>query len=181
MKLALLVILLGAVWVASAQPARIILIRHAEKPEDPEEAHLSPAGQERAQRLVKWLSAGKVLGTNGPPVLLYAPAPTRRGHGVRCLETLQPTASELHQTVFTPYPAADYASLAKEVLNNRIARGKNVVICWIHDYLPAFATSLGVKKMPGKWKSSDFESAYVITFPKGKAKLEMTREKLKKP
>ena len=49
-------LVLGSALFAAAQPARVIVIRHAEKPDDPENSHLSEDGQVRAQRLVKWLT-----------------------------------------------------------------------------------------------------------------------------
>ena len=180
MKLAFLSILLGAALAASAQPARVILIRHAEKPDDAKNQHLSDEGRDRAQRVVKWLSEGKVLDTNGAPAALYAAAPTARGRSVRCVETLEPTALNLGLTIRTPYQADDYARLAHDLLHDETLRGKNVVVCWVHDYLPQFASSLGVKPAPPKWKGEDFESAYVVTFPHGKTKLEYAEEKLKK-
>ena len=83
MRLAILLLFLSGVLVANAQPARIIFIRHAEKPDDPQDPHLSKPGRDRAERIVKWLGEGKVLGTNGTPVALYAAAPTVAGHNLR--------------------------------------------------------------------------------------------------
>ena len=180
MKLAILSILLGAVLAASAAPARIILIRHAEKPAEERDVHLSEKGRDRAERVVKWLSEGQVLGTNGAPAALYASAPTAKGRSVRCVETLEPTARRLGLTIRVPRSADDYARLAHELLKDDSLRGKNVVVCWVHDYLPQFAAALGVKPEPRKWKGEDFDTAYVITFPDGKASLEYADEKLKK-
>ena len=180
MKLAILSLLLGAVLAASAAPARIILIRHAEKPADERDVHLSEQGRDRAERLVKWLIEGKELGTNGVPAALYAASPTARGKSVRCVETLEPTARSLGLTLRTPRLADDYARLAHELLKDESLKGKNVVVCWVHDYLPQFATALGVKPQPLKWRGDDFDTAYVITFPDGKATLDYAVEKLKK-
>jgi hypothetical protein len=180
MRLAVLAVLLGAAFLAGAQPARIIVIRHAEKPEDPENNHLSEDGRVRAQRLIRWLTQGKVLDTNGPPAALYAPSPTRQGRGVRCLETLQPTARKLELPVRALYRSGDCEVLARDILEDKSLRGKNVVVCWVHEFLPHLAAALGVQPPPPKWKTDDFESAYVITFPHGKAVLEKTKERLKK-
>src|SRR5690242_11533265 len=40
---------------AVSGPAQIVLIRHAEKPADPTNPHLSPAGVNRAERLVAFI------------------------------------------------------------------------------------------------------------------------------
>ncbi|MEI7730165.1 MAG: histidine phosphatase family protein [Verrucomicrobiota bacterium] len=163
--------------MATAQPARIIVIRHAEKPENSEDAHLSEAGRVRARKLVKWLSQGAALGTNGTPTALYAAQPTRNGHSIRCVETLEPLANQLQCHLRTPYLASEYESLAADILRDKSLQGKNIVICWTHDYLPQLAVSLGINKSL-KWRSEDFESAYIITFAKGKAALKIKRQEL---
>lgn len=179
-KLTILLLWLVATLAAVAQPARVILIRHAEKPSAEEDPHLSPRGHDRAVRMVKWLTEGKVLGTNGPPAALFAAAPTSHGRSLRCVETLQPTARDLHLTIRTPVLAKDYPYVAGQILRDAALRGKNVVVCWPHDYLPELAGEFGVRPKPPKWKGDDFDSAYVITFPDGKAKLQYTDEKLKR-
>ncbi|MBI5388452.1 MAG: histidine phosphatase family protein [Verrucomicrobia bacterium] len=171
---------LGLVLSAAAQPARLIVIRHAEKPEDARDARLSEEGRQRAQRLVKWLAQGKALGTNGPPAALFAARPTPKGRSLRCVETLEPTARHLGIAIRAPYEAEDYQRLAWLVLRDGSLQGKNVVICWTHSELPELAEALGVKPKPSKWKDGDFESAYLITFPGGKATLEKAKQKLKK-
>jgi hypothetical protein len=180
MRLVVFAMLLGLGLWAEAQPARIIVIRHAEKPADTLNQHLSEEGQFRARRLVRWLTQGKVLDTNGAPAALYAAEPTRRGRSVRCVETLTPTAEKLGLKISTPYAAGDFEYLARKVLHDKSLRGKNIVICWVHEYLPELAVALGVTPKPSKWDGDDFESAYVITFPKGKAELERTKQRLKK-
>jgi hypothetical protein len=173
------VLLLCSSLAAGAQPARIILIRHAEKPADPALPHLSEDGQKRASRLARWLTQGKVLGTNGLPGALFAAAPTLRGRSLRCAETLQPTADRLDLPLRTSYAAADYRRLAYDLLRDRSLKGRTVVICWVHECLPELAVALGVKPEPPKWKDKDFESAYVITFLEGQASLDVMRQKFK--
>jgi hypothetical protein len=41
------VLLLASAGLAWTQPAQVVIIRHAEKPDDPDALHLSPRGQER--------------------------------------------------------------------------------------------------------------------------------------
>ncbi len=164
---------------AGAQPARIILLRHAEKPADPALPHLTEEGQKRASRLARWMIQGKVLGTNGLPAALYAAAPTPRGRSLRCVETLQPASDRLGLPLNLGYAAADYDRLAHDLLRDRSLKGKTVVICWVHECLPEFAEALGVRPEPPRWKDKDFESVYVITFPEGRASLDVIRQKFK--
>ena len=179
MKILLQLLFLIGALAANAQPARIIFIRHAEKPADQQNPHLSAPGRDRAERVIKWLSEGKILGTNGAPVALYAAAPTAAGRNLRCVETLEPTARHLGLTVQTPRGRGDFAGLARDLLCDTSLRGKNVVVCWVHEHLPAFAAAVGVNPPPPKWKDGDYDSAYVVTFTAGKATLDRKNEKLK--
>ncbi len=137
-----------------ARPARVILLRHAEKPADESEVNLSQRGQARARALAAFLTTEPVLGTNGQPSALFAPKVTRRGHTFRPYETLKPLADHLKLSVQTPYGPSDYAALARHILSDPALDGKTVVVCWIHDRLPALAKALGVEPKPARWKGS---------------------------
>lgn len=180
MKTLLTMLFLLTALVAYAQPARLIIIRHAEKPADERIADLSEEGRVRARKLVNWLVQGKVLGTNGAPSALIAARPTARGRSLRCEQTLQPTAQQLKLPIRITHFAEDYARLARAVLHDASLKGKTVVICWTHSELPDLAAAFGVKPRPSKWKDKDYDSAYVITFADGHALLEKNKQKLDK-
>src|ERR1035437_2069778 len=148
----ILVLFLIAAETVLARPARIILLRHAEKPPDESNVHLSERGESRARALVALLEVRSVLGANGPPAALFAPKVTRRGHSRRPYETLEPVAERLKLSIQMPYGPSDYAALAKDVLSDPSLDGKTVIVCWIHDHLPALAKALGVKPEPARWK-----------------------------
>ncbi|MGO8926235.1 MAG: histidine phosphatase family protein [Limisphaerales bacterium] len=160
----ILLLFLIAAETASALPARVILLRHAEKPPDESDIHLSERGESRARALVVLLATERVLGTNGPPAALFAPKVTRRGHSRRPYETLEPLAEHLKLSIQTPYGPSDYAALAKHILSDPGLDGKTVVVCWIHDYLPALAKALGLKPEPARWKGSVYDRVWVITY-----------------
>src|SRR4051794_13890059 len=101
----------------TAQPAQIILIRHGEKPEDPEEVHLSKAGEKRAKELVPFLTTNPEMTKHGLPVALYATRTTKHGHGQRTQETIAPLARQLGLPVETAYLSEEYAQLAKSILS----------------------------------------------------------------
>lgn len=180
MKALLTLLFLLTALVAHPQPARLIIIRHAEKPADERLADLSEEGRVRARKLVRWLAEGKVLGTNGAPSVLIAARPTARGRSLRCEQTLQPTAEHLKLPIRTTHFAEDYARLARAVLQDASLRSKTVVICWTHNELPDLAAAFGVKPKPSKWKDKDYDSAYILTFADGHALLEKTKQKLEK-
>jgi hypothetical protein len=61
--------------------------------------------------------------------------------------------------------------LAKHVLSDPGLDGKTVIVCWIHDYLPALAKGLGVKPEPARWKGSVYDRVWVITYTEHRAVL----------
>jgi hypothetical protein len=181
MKLPGILIVLLSAWFsqpAFSEPAQIILLRHAEKPNDPAALHLSREGQQRAQALIKFFTETNKLTKLGEPHALFACQPTRRGHGQRPYETLTPLAKHLHMSIQTPYLSEDYKKLAKSILHNAKFNGKTVVICWVHEYLPELAAALGVHPQPAKWKDSVFDQVYLITYRNGKADLDEIWQKL---
>ena len=164
-------ILLACIRICPAQPAEIILLRHAEKPPDESNVRLSATGKERARALVRFFATTREVGTNGPPVALFAARPVSRKHSNRPVETLQPLAKHLKLRIQTQYTAREYAALAKKILHDPVYDGKTVVICWVHDYLAELAGSLGVKPRPAPWKSSVFDRVWVITYQGKEASL----------
>ncbi len=163
--------LLAAGGLSSAQPAQVILIRHAEKPLDPEAVHLSKVGEKRAKELVPFLTSDPRLTQYGLPVALYATHTTRRGHGRRTQETVVPLAKELHLPIQTPYLSEDYEALAKSILSNPKYRGKTVLVCWNHEQIPQLAAALGVHPAPPKWKETVYDRVFLISYEGAKATL----------
>lgn len=154
---------------AWAQPAQVLLLRHAEKPDDPENAHLSQRGQERAMALVPYLAGTPALLKFGPPAALYAARPTARDRSRRALETLLPAAEQWKLQVQTPGGAREYEGVARLLLEDRTLKGKNVVVCWPHEYLAELAAAFGVKPKPAEWKGSVFDRIWSITFTNSQA------------
>jgi hypothetical protein len=176
-RLILLLCLIAAETVLAA-PARVILLRHAEKPPDKSTVHLSERGESRACALLALLEVRSVMGTNGPPAALFAPKFTRQGHSRRPYETLKRLADHLKLSVQMPYGPSDYAALANRVLSDPALDGKTVIVCWIHDHLPALAKALGVKPEPGRWKSSVYDRIWIITYKDHRAILADLPQKL---
>ena len=115
--------------VASGQPAQVIVLRHAEKPDDPAAEHLSPRGEERARALAQFLGKGSSLTSNVPIAALYANRVTKHARGQRPGETLAPLATQLGLEVRTPYDADRYDALARDLLADASYGGKPVVVC----------------------------------------------------
>jgi len=149
---------------ATAQPARIILLRHAEKPADETDIHLSERGQERAQALTAWATNSPAWGASNRPAAVFACQPTPKAPSLRAIETIKPLATRLGLPVQTPFSAKNYAALSRQILDDPALKGKTVVICWVHDELPQLAKSFGVKSGGEKWKKDVFDRVWLITY-----------------
>jgi hypothetical protein len=172
MKVLILALVLAAAPFAHAQPAQIILIRHGEKPADPEAVHLSKEGQERARALVHFVTTTPELKEHGLPAALFATQTTKHGRGQRTQETIAPLAKELGLPIQTPVGSEEYKAMAKAVLSNHKLRGKTILICWTHEFIPELAAALGVRPQPPKWKDENYDGVYLISYEPGGVKLQ---------
>ena len=152
----------------AARPAQIILFRHAEKPADKADPHLSPEGVRRARMLVGFLTSNPVVNKYGKPVAIFATRTTKDDDGQRTQETVAPAAAALQLAVQAPFLGRDYKQLAKQILGNPAYAGKTVLICWNHDVISELAAELGVSPRPPAWKGGEFDRVYVISY-RGKA------------
>jgi len=167
-----------ACLTASAQPQRILLLRHAEKPSDDNKATLSLRGQQRAKAVVSFLTQTPGLIDKDAQVVLFA---THFGKKVRdnhTHETLAPLARQLHLKIQSPYENTSYAALARHVLKSPECKGKVVVVCWDHEHLSELAAALGVRPEAPKWKGSVFDRVWVLTPKNGAMQMEDLPQKL---
>ena len=81
--------------MACAIPAQVIVIRHAEKP-DEESSHLSEKGQQRAAALAIAFQSQNELTKFGTPVALLAARNRHEDSSQRASETLAPSSQALH-------------------------------------------------------------------------------------
>jgi hypothetical protein len=126
-------------------PATILLMRHAEKPEDRRDPGLAEAGRRRAERLAVYIPE-----TFGPPDLLLAAADTPDSHRPRL--TLEPLAAVRRLDV-GEFPDRQSEAFARKLLAEPMFARKRVVVSWRHDALPALARALGAPEglCPDPW------------------------------
>lgn len=168
--LATLLVLL--VQLPAQRPAQIILFRHAEKPADAANPHLSPAGVQRAAKLPA------AMAKFGTPAVIFATKTTKDDDGQRTQETVAPLAAALKLTVQTPFLGKEYRKLAKQILGNPAYAGKIVYICWNHEAIPQLAAALGVTPQPKPWKGKEFDRVYVISYKGKQATVTVSAENL---
>ena len=156
-------------------PATIVMIRHAEEPNDGNSPHLSKEGAARADRFVEFMTHDPAMTRLGTPAAIFATETTNDGNGQRTQETVAPLAKVLRLQIQTPYHAKDYGKLARRLMSDPALAGKTVVVCWTHEWLPQLAAALGVTPAPPKWKNKVYDQVYVISFRDRRALLTTTR------
>jgi hypothetical protein len=150
--------------VVLATPARVLIIRHGEKPADPNNPDLSPQGYARAQALTKLFQIHPTYVNLGLPVAYFAAAYDGT-NAKRAIETISPLAQSYNQTVLVPYPGKDGAQLAKLILQDPSYDGKTVMIAWVHERIPVLVQALGAISAPDKWDGSDvFDRVWILDF-----------------
>jgi len=133
-------------------PSRILLMRHADKPDDPEDPNLSAAGMVRADHLAAYIPQ-----TFGKPDYIIATA--RSKHSDRPLETVEPLARAVGVTVQHDIRDKDFEDLVEEIFSDPAYHGKTVVIAWHHATLPAIAALLGAPagSYPDPWPDDTYD------------------------
>lgn len=143
-------------------PVKIVIMRHAEKPDDPGDPNLSPEGRERAEALVTWYPE-----TFGAPDYIFAAAISK--HSARPVQTVQPLAEALGLELHVPYADEDYTGLAEALLIKPKFDGKTILICWHHGNIPGLMQALGAPEgsYPNPWVPTVFNLVLVTDFPNG--------------
>lgn len=153
---------------ADAIPAQVLIIRHAEKPVDNSNTHLSDRGFLRAQALVKIFG-----GSNNRfdrPDFIIAQNPDKADGSVRAIETAAPLAAALSLSVDNSFVVGEGKRLAKQILSVPKFDGKTVLIIWGHDDIPKIALHLGSFDLPGNWKAGIFDRVWRLSFENGTVK-----------
>lgn len=178
LRLFILLILFSPVPTLLAQPAQILIIRHGEKPPEKSAVDLSLKGRERAMALVPYLTSSPELLRHGLPVALFATkiAPDDPSH--RPQETITPLSKHLNLPIQADFIDKEYARLAQHILANPSYRGKTVLICWNHTYIPQLTAALGVRPQPPRWPGAVFDRVFIITLKGGQVTLINLPQKL---
>ena len=135
----------------------VILIRHAEKVIDPNnpDVDLSPAGQERAQELVRMFADS---GVNAIYATQYK----------RTQETVKPLSDRLGLPV-TVVNSSGTSELVRQIHADH--RGQTILVSGHNNTVPEIIAALGGPQLP-VIPESEFDNLYVLTvYRTGKAKL----------
>jgi hypothetical protein len=160
-----LISILAAANVASAQPAQVIIIRHAEKPEEGNELNLR--GRERAGALASYFQSSPDVTEFKTPVAIYAQLPKDTTSSIRSAQTVQPLADALHESLHRTFTKTQHPQMVEEIMHKPEYAGHTVLICWEHKVIPEMAREFGVTDAPTKWAGEVYDRAWVITFHNG--------------
>ena len=153
--------------------AKIMIIRHAEKPPDSGQPFgVTAEGDQDAEALIiqGWQRAGALAcffaPTHGPlqnaalatPQFLFA-SESKSGGSMRPIETITPLASKLALT-----PKTHKKSDIDKVAADAMACGATALICWQHEDIPSIANVIvgNNSTVPQKWPGDRFDVVWVF-------------------
>jgi hypothetical protein len=150
---------------------RIMLIRHAEKPDDndggvdqngnPDKHDLIVRGWQRAGALVQFFANPRdPNGPIKPPETIFATEPTSGSESKRPLHTVTP----LKQWLNIPIDSTIAEGSEQNLVNNAIASNGVVLIAWHHEAIPAIADLiLQNHSAPQKWPGDRFDVVWIFS------------------
>lgn len=169
MKKILAIMLSLSFGTAVALPTEVVIIRHGEKPKHGD--NLNCAGLNRALKLAS------VLPKFGKFQQIYAPrlyATNDTTESARMFQTALPYTAKYNASINTMYDKSDESGVAAAVLKE----SGDILIVWEHNRIPAVARALGIVSTPQSWNGNDFDSVWIITYPKGIATLKLSQENI---
>lgn len=160
---------------AIRKATKIMLIRHAEKPDGASDTRGVTLKGERSKESLDvrgWQRAGALTSLFAPPHghfqhaslakprFLFASKPLRHKGSRRPVETIKPLADKLDLKINDDYQRADFEKMLEEVF---LCRGV-VLICWQREYIPDIAAHILGKKTlaPRDWPEDRFDLVWVF-------------------
>jgi broad specificity phosphatase PhoE len=172
----------------TSHPRAVMIIRHGEKTNLPNDIHLSAKGQQRAEVLEKLF----IKSTDRPnpypkPDFIFAAHNTKESH--RPNETVATLAKSLKLTIDDKFESKEKLQLKPGELGTSDLRellfsapkysGKVVLISWRHGSIDDLARELKATNIPKKWKDETFDRVWVLTYDKsGNATLDDRPQRL---
>ncbi len=141
-------------------PARLVILRHAEKTGEKSDPHLSKAGARRAQRLATWIPE-----TFGRPDFLVAAKTSKRSR--RPVETIEPLARALGGlAIADDLDDEQVADLVERLRDVPAWLGKVGVVSWRHSDIPRLVTALGAPPalLGDEWDEADYTTVVDVVF-----------------
>lgn len=155
--------------------ARIMIIRHAEKPADkgaPKGVNVDGDGDDESLVPRGWQRAGALAclfaPARGPlqapglstPQTIFAAGTGHHSHSLRPKETVTPLADKLGVTLDTTWLKGQEQEMTTAVM----AQGGIVLVCWEHQDIPGIANQIlgNDTTAPKSWPGSRFDLVWVF-------------------
>ncbi|MDR7099815.1 nucleotide-binding universal stress UspA family protein [Lysobacter niabensis] len=138
--------------------ATLLVIRHAEKSDDPDDTGLTPAGQARACAYVAYFQTLTLDSEQiAPPSWLIAKA--NEAESRRAVLTLEPLAAALGLPIDSELREEQTRELAQRLREEARYDGATTLVCWSHKHLPKLVKALGAPKalLPDDWPEDVFD------------------------
>ena len=144
---------------AGTGPARLLILRHAEKTGDKRDRGLSEAGRARAEKLAAYIPK-----TFGAPDFLIAASSGKKSD--RPYDTLVPLAKALGLEIWADLDDEEVDDMVEALAETPEWRGKFGVISWRHSDLSRLIAALGAPDgtYPDPWDPSRFDLLIDMTF-----------------
>jgi phosphohistidine phosphatase SixA len=145
-------------------PKLILVMRHAEKPDDEADRHLSPQGHGRAEKLARYIPE-----KFGRPHFIFAAADSEKSQRPR--ETAEPLHKAIDIAIDARIADKDCADLATELLTKHHLSEQRIVVCWHHGHIPKLMDKLGAKPgdYPDPWDDNVFNLILKLDYDVGGA------------
>ena len=157
-------------------PRHLLLIRHAEKPDDDHDIHLTSRGAARAAALPSLFLIPPAFPTKPAPFptpdFLFATKASHKSN--RPVETVTPLARALgDMDIHKKHADDDFPAVVDHIFGAAKYAGKTVLICWHHGKLPKLALAIVVRAkngdklkgvVPKHWGDAVFDRVWQITF-----------------
>jgi hypothetical protein len=162
--------------VEKRQPRCLLLIRHAEKPADDQDIHLTSQGAGRAAALPSLFLIPPTFPTKPAPYptpdFLFATKQSSKSN--RPVETVQPLSRALgNMPLHDKHADKDFQPLVNHVFGDAKYAGKTVLICWHHGKMRKLALAICKKakngnqlrdRVPERWDDKVFDRVWQFTF-----------------
>jgi hypothetical protein len=140
-------------------PARLLIMRHAEKTGDKRDKDLSDAGWARAEKLATFIPQAI-----GKPDFLIAASNSVKSK--RPKQTLEPLGAELGLDIWAELDDEEVDELVDELARTPEWAGKFGIVSWRHSDLPRLIGALGAPagSYPDPWDSAVYDLMIEITY-----------------
>lgn len=142
-------------------PARLLVMRHAEKTSDKSDPNLSSEGVARAARLATYIPE-----TFGRIDVIFAARDSKKS--IRPRKTVEPLAKALGLKIDGRFDDEEPEEIIEE-LGRSAYKGKAVLLSWRHSDLSGFIRMLGAPEgsFPDPWPSARFDTIVEIVYGAG--------------